>query len=100
MSESNAPPTDHQEPLLLPPPSSLDPSIPQLVVNSEQSLKLDALGPMVVNSDGTLSRIANWEEMTEAEQANIVRVLSKRNRERIQAKLEEDAKAGVDGAKS
>ncbi|KAF8677649.1 hypothetical protein RHS04_05950 [Rhizoctonia solani] len=64
-----------------------------------KSISFDKLGPMVVNSDGvsiyisdwhrkpfdlefwpqTLSRIANWQEMTPAEQNNTIRVLSKRN---------------------
>jgi len=47
------------------------------------SIKLDDLGPMVVNSDGTLSRIANWSNMTEVEQARTLRVLSARNKVRL-----------------
>ncbi|KAL0257692.1 hypothetical protein SLS55_006855 [Diplodia seriata] len=46
-------------------------------------VKLDALGPMVVNSDGSLSRIANWERMAEIERRNTLRVIGKRNRERL-----------------
>jgi len=55
-----------------------------LSVNSETAVKLDALGPMVVNSDGTLSRIANWDGMTEAERERTLRVLSARNKIRIE----------------
>jgi hypothetical protein len=29
---------------------------------------LDALGPIVVNKDGSLARISNWGKMTEQEQ--------------------------------
>ncbi|KAL2223471.1 hypothetical protein M432DRAFT_587390 [Thermoascus aurantiacus ATCC 26904] len=47
------------------------------------SIKLDHLGPLVVNSDGTLSRIANWENMTEIERRNTLRVLGKRNQLRL-----------------
>ncbi|KAL1637328.1 hypothetical protein SLS58_009337 [Diplodia intermedia] len=36
-------------------------------------VKLDALGPMVVNTDGSLSRIANWERMAEIERRNTLR---------------------------
>jgi predicted Fe-S protein YdhL (DUF1289 family) len=38
---------------------------------------------MVVNADGTLSRITNWEKMTEIEQKNTIRILAKRNKERL-----------------
>ncbi|KDQ17137.1 hypothetical protein BOTBODRAFT_172717 [Botryobasidium botryosum FD-172 SS1] len=96
MSDSNNTSTARDEPLLLPPPTSSDGTTPTLDLNSEQSLKLDALGPMVVNSDGTLSRIANWVELTEAERANTLRVLGARNRLRIakeKAKLEAESKS-------
>ncbi|KAF2439337.1 hypothetical protein P171DRAFT_338229, partial [Karstenula rhodostoma CBS 690.94] len=46
-------------------------------------VKLDHLGPMVVNRDGTLSRIGNWEQMTEMERRNTLRVLGKRNQLRL-----------------
>ncbi|KAB5594495.1 hypothetical protein CTheo_2126 [Ceratobasidium theobromae] len=72
-------------PLALPAPEatlSNDPSITTLEVGGK-SISFDKLGPMVVNSNGyraqTLSRIANWQEMTPAEQQNTIRVLSKRN---------------------
>ncbi|GLB44584.1 putative DNA-dependent RNA polymerase catalyzes the transcription of DNA into RNA using the four ribonucleoside triphosphates as substrates [Lyophyllum shimeji] len=38
---------------------------------------------MVVNSDGTLSRIANWEKMTDAEKATTLRVVAARNQKRL-----------------
>ena len=47
------------------------------------ALRVDALGPMVVNTDGTFSRITNWGEMGEAERARTVRVLAKRNAQRL-----------------
>jgi len=53
--------------------------------------KLDHLGPMVVNQDGTISRIANWDQMSEIERKNTVRVLGKRNKTRLDAlKMKED----------
>lgn len=56
----------------------------QLDVSGEgDSVKLDHLGPMVVNSDGTLSRITNWDQMTDMEKANTLRVLKKRNKLRL-----------------
>ncbi|KAL7006351.1 hypothetical protein EMMF5_004004 [Cystobasidiomycetes sp. EMM_F5] len=57
------------------------------------------LGPVVVNEDGTLSRITNWAKMTERERATTMRVLVKRNRERLQAvKEREGAKDGAEAS--
>ncbi|KAI9509897.1 hypothetical protein F5148DRAFT_977556 [Russula earlei] len=49
------------------------------VSQSVASAKYDALGPLVVNSDGTLSRITNWPEMTPTERERTFRVLVARN---------------------
>ncbi|PYH73993.1 uncharacterized protein BO88DRAFT_401571 [Aspergillus vadensis CBS 113365] len=49
------------------------------------AVALDHLGPVVVNQDGTLSRISNWEAMTEIEKKNTLRVLGKRNKMRLEA---------------
>ncbi len=38
------------------------------------ALRLDHLGPLVVNEDGTLSRIANWEQMADIERENTLRI--------------------------
>ena len=43
---------------------------------------LEELGPVVVNADGSLSRISNWKEMTAAEQEMAIRVVGKRNEAR------------------
>lgn len=48
-------------------------------------LKLDHLGPMVIAVDGTVSRIANWGEMAEIEKRNTLRIIGKRNRQRLEA---------------
>ncbi|KAL1840302.1 hypothetical protein VTJ49DRAFT_591 [Mycothermus thermophilus] len=53
------------------------------VVVNGQAVALDNLGPMVVGRDGTVSRIANWHEMTEIERQNTLRVLCKRNQLRL-----------------
>ncbi|TRM63180.1 hypothetical protein BD626DRAFT_403040 [Schizophyllum amplum] len=66
------------EPLLLE-DKSTNTDTTQINVGGGKIPLLDELGPMVVNSDGTLSRIGNWAEMTEAEKKNTLRVLSKRN---------------------
>ena len=49
------------------------------------SVSLDHLGPMVVNQDGTISRITNWEKMTEGEQRSTMRIIGKRNKQRLEA---------------
>ncbi|KAK4239043.1 hypothetical protein C8A03DRAFT_32898 [Achaetomium macrosporum] len=53
------------------------------VVVNGQAVALDNLGPMVVGRDGTVSRIANWPEMTEIERQNTLRILCKRNQLRL-----------------
>ena len=68
---------------------------------------MDALGPMVVNVDGSLSRISNWDKMTDMEQKSTMRVLGKRNKARLEAlKKKENEKeqeaglgSGGDGVK-
>ncbi|KAG0244880.1 hypothetical protein BGW41_005479 [Actinomortierella wolfii] len=71
----------HKPVLTLPAPSDVS-SSNSLEVNG-QDLKLDLLGPVVVNEDGTMSRIDNWAEMAEIEKANVRRILVKRNNERL-----------------
>lgn len=76
-----------QERLALPDANSAS-NAPQIDLsgqNGGQSVKLDHLGPMVVNTDGTMSRISNWEHMTEMEKQNTLRVLGKRNKQRLDA---------------
>ncbi|KAL1595613.1 hypothetical protein SLS59_008251 [Nothophoma quercina] len=75
-----AAPDDAQLPLL--PASELNSGAPQLEVGGE-GVTLDELGPMVVNKDGSLSRIENWAEMSELEKKNTLRVLGKRNKQRL-----------------
>lgn len=48
-----------------------------------ESVALDAMGPLVVNTDGTMGRIGNWQGMTEHEKAQTLRLLGKRNKERM-----------------
>jgi len=36
-----------------------------------------------VHKDGSLSRITNWDKMGDVERANTMRLLCKRNRERL-----------------
>ncbi|KAI0045177.1 hypothetical protein FA95DRAFT_1607921 [Auriscalpium vulgare] len=91
-SESKSPLTDNDH--LLPAPSS-EHDVPKLdTENGSASLKYDALGPIVINSDGTLSRITNWPSMTSAERTRTFRVLLARNQIRLTT-MEEIEKQGA-----
>ncbi|KIO20279.1 hypothetical protein M407DRAFT_30071 [Tulasnella calospora MUT 4182] len=80
---TTAPSSEPQhEPLLLEAPS--DNGAQQELEVGGTTVKLDRLGPLVVNSDGTLSRIANWEDMTEIEKERTYRILLKRNQIRLE----------------
>ncbi|KAI9276780.1 hypothetical protein BDA99DRAFT_494125 [Phascolomyces articulosus] len=63
-------------------------------VDVNDTYKLKELGPVVVNEDGSLSRINNWHEMADIEKANVNRILLKRNRQRLEKlkKAEQEAK--------
>lgn len=76
---------DASNPLGLPAPSSSSSGGAQTLEVDGKPIVLDHLGPMVVHKDGTLSRIANWDEMTEIERRNTVRILVKRNQARLSA---------------
>ncbi|KAL4986470.1 hypothetical protein BDW68DRAFT_125950 [Aspergillus falconensis] len=97
-TNANNNPEQHQDqtlekkPILALPAASSNNDTTQLDVNGE-GVKLDHLGPLVVNSDGTLSRIANWAQMTEIERRNTLRVLGKRNKERRDKLKEAQAQA-------
>ncbi|GAA5994568.1 hypothetical protein JCM5350_006493 [Sporobolomyces pararoseus] len=58
-------------------------------VNGASVSLFDKMGPTIVNSDGTLSRIVGWPEMTPDERKRTLRVLGKRNQIRLEAKKEE-----------
>ncbi|GAA5910053.1 hypothetical protein JCM5296_007007 [Sporobolomyces johnsonii] len=84
--------SSERAPLALPaPPRALGDDDPiKLDVNSGESVSLfDRLGPTVVNSDGTLSRIGNWAEMGPAERQRVLRILGSRNQLRLEKKKEE-----------
>ncbi|MBW0544281.1 hypothetical protein O181_083996 [Austropuccinia psidii MF-1] len=53
------------------------------------NVQLDNLGPMVINSDGTISRISNWDKLTEPERQRTIRLVTQRNAIRVQ-KLKEN----------
>ncbi|KAJ0415003.1 hypothetical protein BJY00DRAFT_269981 [Aspergillus carlsbadensis] len=68
----------------------------QLDVNGD-GVKLDHLGPLIVNTDGTLARISNWAQMTEIERRNTLRVIGKRNKARMDALKAKQAAEGGNG---
>ena len=71
------------DPLALP---ASDGAAPRVAVGGE-AVAMEELGPIVINTDGTTSRITNWPEMTPAEQEKTRRVIVARNAKRL-AKLE------------
>ena len=50
---------------------------------TNDQIKLDQLGPVVINENGTISRITNWASMSKQEQENTQRVIAKRNAKRL-----------------
>lgn len=65
-----------------------------------ESISLETMGPIILNSDGTTRRIANWDNMTPQEQKVAWRRISKRNEERrleLLAKQEQQEKESSDG---
>ncbi|KAF2680734.1 hypothetical protein K458DRAFT_271389, partial [Lentithecium fluviatile CBS 122367] len=88
---SSNPANQASEQVLPLPEPTVESKAVELNVGSEQGVKLDHLGPMVVNRDGTLSRIANWEHMAEIERKNTLRILGKRNQLRMDMLRAEEA---------
>ena len=72
-----------QQLLALPAPAEEGSAAITLDCSTGEAVTLDHLGPVVVNSDTTLSRIANWDEMSDKEQAVAKRRIAKRNIERL-----------------
>mmetsp|Transcript_49385 Transcript_49385/g.114152 ORF Transcript_49385/g.114152 Transcript_49385/m.114152 type:complete len:209 (-) Transcript_49385:129-755(-) len=84
--------------LALPAPEDIN-SLITLDVNSGQAVTLDQLGPVVVNTDGSLARITNWHQMSEQEQAVTKRRIAKRNVSRLKVFAERgDLKESLMGA--
>ena len=72
---------DAMSPVLGLPPATGDPT--KVTVDGGSVSLEDEMGPLVVNENGTLSRIANWAEMTPQERERTVRILGKRNKLRL-----------------
>ncbi|PHH51474.1 hypothetical protein CFIMG_008697RA00001 [Ceratocystis fimbriata CBS 114723] len=83
VTELSKPPSQ-VAPLPLPePPTSNDGHVKLDMSHGSAEAKLDSLGPLVVNQDGTVSRINNWGTMSEIERENTLRILGKRNKLRL-----------------
>lgn len=54
-------------------------------LTSTDTMQLDYLGPIIVNTDGTTQKIPNWSSMTEMEKEKTVRLITVRNKERTEA---------------
>lgn len=77
-----------KEPMKLP-PSSSGGSMPKLDLSAGARDLTSELGPLVINKDGTTSRITNWGKMSSSERERTFRIISARNRERM-ARLKEE----------
>ena len=66
------------------------------ISSSDEQAQLDALGPIVVGKDGSLSRVANWAELTANERAAAVQAITKRNARNRQRLLEEQRRKTED----
>ncbi|KAJ1407001.1 hypothetical protein B484DRAFT_456693 [Ochromonadaceae sp. CCMP2298] len=73
---------ESKEMLALPAPSDLE--------ETGTTAALDFLGPIIVNTDGTMGRIPNWAGMPEAERQKTFRLIGARNKRRTDA-LKTDA---------
>lgn len=60
-----------------------------------ENLALDELGPLIVTSNGSLRRISNWAQLSEAERKVALRRLASRNRERLATLQEQQAAAAA-----
>lgn len=76
---------------LLPSEVAARPSAARTIEVDGRSLTLDELGPIVIKEDGRLGSLANWHEMTEAEQSQTMAFIARRNAKRRQALLERQA---------
>ena len=65
----------------------------------EMCMKLDQFGPIVLNADGSMSRIKNWDSMDQRERDNTARVICRRNKKRAQDLRENRLQAEQEGGK-
>jgi len=58
-------------------------NVPKIDISTGQTLGMENLGPIIVNVDGSLSRIGNWGNMTENEKETAKRLIGARNIRRL-----------------
>lgn len=82
-----AAPSSSSKPSALPAPGEGTSDNPTIldVSGDGTTVKLDALGPLVVNQDGSMARISNWDKMADIEKQNALRIIGKRNQIRLAA---------------
>mmetsp|Transcript_23875 Transcript_23875/g.53030 ORF Transcript_23875/g.53030 Transcript_23875/m.53030 type:complete len:105 (-) Transcript_23875:126-440(-) len=80
---------ESKEMLALPAPSDLE--------ETGTTAALDFLGPIIVNTDGTMGRIPNWAGMPEAERQKTFRLIGARNKRRTDALKTDALKAEAKG---
>ncbi len=56
---------------------------PGKIIKIGETLKLSELGPMIINKDGSASRITNWDKMSQREQTTAWKLIGERNKKRI-----------------
>jgi hypothetical protein len=85
--ESNA--EDAAEKPIIPQLPEADPNSGLRSINLGETIRLEEMGPIIINTDGTTRRIANWDQLTEQERQVSWRRISKRNEERRKILLEQ-----------
>ena len=72
-----------------------DDGVPIRQIKFGETVKLDELGPVIVQSDCTLKRIENWQKLTEGEREATMRRIGGRNQKRLD-KCREERKGNDD----
>ena len=49
-----------------------------------EAVQLDELGPIIINTDGTTTKISNWSNMTQQERDTAIRLIAARNKKRVE----------------
>ena len=74
--------------------SNDDDNIPIRQIKFGETVKLDELGPVIVQSDCTLRRIDNWHKLTEGEREATMRRIGGRNQVRLNKCREQQVDVG------
>jgi hypothetical protein len=91
MSTSDAFATDNKKEVPQLPPPDPESGLPSIQLG--ETISFEQFGPMILNTDGSIRRIANWDILTEHEKEVSWRRISKRNEERRQVLLKRQEEA-------